>query len=574
MQRDAYIHGACNAVAGTFPVVLQGKLVKKPGWGSSKWQVRCFVLNALDRRLLYYAPSTGGHLGSIDLGEGALVRQVNDVGYGRKFEVRCASTGGKQRVYKLEASNVETRDFWTLHIQRVITGQAMLEPPSASIPAAMPASGHAPDSLSGFVNVQHTGAWGVLGHESSTHHRNFGHGAVSSDNSNSTPPAQFIEVQVPLKVPVPPGLREGAKLRVVLPPATLPPTPSYPSAAASGAGDSSATGGSGESISGDGGGSGGCGGSGGWYAGVDGVAAAAHQSSHEQSSSSSVGLDEDTELALALSASLRPSWDSNVNEDDDDAGIGDNDDSDCGEGAGGSSSNGPPMAVVAVLLSDDDDRWRVETGGLERRGDDGTGPTAAEEDPVGRKIRALARGDSALMMPRAAMYYSKSSSGRNEDRDDDDNDDNGVSESTVGDGLVAGGLNDSQHGNDDNDEWGRSCGNVIEVPVEALENDVKRFVQRTGANRATATVYLEMTSECAADSTGPRGGGSERHLETAIQLFKAMGEQVALEPADAGALLHAAVEATPVAVCAVDPSSMLPSASPSPVTKSVITFSV
>jgi hypothetical protein len=49
--------------------------------------------------------------------------QVNDVGYGRKFEVRCATHEGdkqgkkKQRLFQLEACNVESRDAWTHHIQ-------------------------------------------------------------------------------------------------------------------------------------------------------------------------------------------------------------------------------------------------------------------------------------------------------------------------------------------------------------------------------------------------------------------------------------------------------------------------
>ena len=39
--------------------------------------------------------------------------KVNDVGYGRKLELRDA----KGRTLQLEAANVETRDSWAYHIQ-------------------------------------------------------------------------------------------------------------------------------------------------------------------------------------------------------------------------------------------------------------------------------------------------------------------------------------------------------------------------------------------------------------------------------------------------------------------------
>lgn len=62
-----------------------------------------------------YFELSGKSLGVVELGAGAIVRQVNDDGYGRKLQIK----GSNGKIYNLETANVETRDTWVFWITKV-----------------------------------------------------------------------------------------------------------------------------------------------------------------------------------------------------------------------------------------------------------------------------------------------------------------------------------------------------------------------------------------------------------------------------------------------------------------------
>jgi len=134
VRGDYFVHGRCEAQPGPegTDVILVGKLVKKSRW-RGKWQVRTMELHRNNALHIFLGNKLRSTIG---LGDGSFVRQVNDVGYGRKFIVRCGQSG---RVLQLEAANVETRDIWAYHLQRVIAGTAATPaPPPSPLPAPTP----------------------------------------------------------------------------------------------------------------------------------------------------------------------------------------------------------------------------------------------------------------------------------------------------------------------------------------------------------------------------------------------------------------------------------------------------
>jgi hypothetical protein len=67
----------------------------------------------------YFEPSTSKLLGTVDLSTGAMVRLLGEQS-GRDFQIRDAT----EKVFFLQAENVETRDTWAHHVMRVLTGSS------------------------------------------------------------------------------------------------------------------------------------------------------------------------------------------------------------------------------------------------------------------------------------------------------------------------------------------------------------------------------------------------------------------------------------------------------------------
>eukprot|EP00616_Rhizochromulina_sp_CCMP1243_P016237 CAMPEP_0118962658 /NCGR_PEP_ID=MMETSP1173-20130426/910_1 /TAXON_ID=1034831 /ORGANISM="Rhizochromulina marina cf, Strain CCMP1243" /LENGTH=357 /DNA_ID=CAMNT_0006910943 /DNA_START=53 /DNA_END=1126 /DNA_ORIENTATION=+ len=206
--RDNLVHGAVQCTRGGAPgVVLEGLLTKK-GRHRSTWKRRRFELHK-NRSLHYYEGRK--HKGVVHLGQGALVRNINETGYGRKFQVMDSKTS---RVFDLEAANVETRDVWVSHLQNMIsTGGVDLSAPQQQ-PQQQPSHQMLPAPPQQSPQQE-------------------------QPPQQATPPMQdnMIEVTLPetlppaggvinlelsdgrkLQVPIPHGAMPGQKVRVCLPP--------------------------------------------------------------------------------------------------------------------------------------------------------------------------------------------------------------------------------------------------------------------------------------------------------------------------------------------------------------------